>query len=79
MTTSAIRAPTVDDYLGKPRQLRMQITGGRGDVEALIEEIKAAMADRLQDSDWELTLEDVQRLGDVGPLHKGNLGFITKP
>ena len=67
------------DDLGKPRQLRIQITGGIGDVEALLDEIRDAMGDRMNDTDWDITFEEVKRFGDHGPLHKGTIGFIEKP
>ena len=65
--------------LGKLRQLRVQITGGIGDVEALIDEIRDAMSDRMNDTDWDITFEEFKRFGDHGPLHKGTIGFIEKP
>ena len=65
--------------LGKPRQLRVQITGGIGDVEALLDEVRGAMGDKLNDTDWDMTFEEVKRFGDHGPLHKGTIGFIEKP
>ena len=79
-TLHPARAPDwgLDD-LGKPRQLRVQITGGIGDVEALIDEIRDAMGDRMNDTDWDITFEEVKRFGDHGPLHKGTIGFIEKP
>ena len=67
-----------DDFK-KPRQLRIYITGGIGDVEALLDEIRDAMGDRMNDTDWDITFEEVKRFGDHGPLHKGTIGFIEKP
>ena len=79
-TLHRARAPDwgLDD-LGKPRQLRVQITGGIGDVEALLDEVRGAMGDKLNDTDWDITFEEVKRFGDHGPLHKGTIGFIEKP
>ena len=65
--------------MGKLRQLRVQITGGIGDVEALIDEIRDAMSDRMNDTDWDITFEEFKRFSDHGPLHKGTIGFIEKP
>ena len=79
-TLHPARAPDWEaDDLGKPRQLRVQITGGIGDVEALLDEIRDAMGDNLNDTDWDMTFEEVKRFGDHGPLHKGTIGFIQKP
>ena len=73
------RAPDWEaDDLGKPRQLRVQITGGIGDVEALLHEIRGAMDNRINDTCWDKTFELVKRFGDHGPLHKGTIGFIAK-
>ena len=37
------------------------------------------MGDRMNDTDWDITFEEVKRFGDHGPLHKGTIGFIEKP
>ena len=34
------------------------------------------MGDKLNDTDWDMTFEEVKRFGDHGPLHKGTIGFI---
>ena len=65
--------------LGKPRQLRVQISGGIDDVEALLDEVRDAMGDRMNDTDWELNFEEIKPFGDKGPLHKAVIGFIQKP
>ena len=65
--------------LEKLRQLRVQITGGIGDVEILINEVRHAMVARMNDTDWDITFEEFKRFGDNGPLHKGTIGFIEKP
>ena len=77
MTTVSSELELID--VGKPRQVRVQVTGGIGDVEALLDEIRAAMGDGINDTDWDITFEEVKRFGDVGPLHKGTIGFIQKP
>ena len=55
----------------KPRQLRFQVTGGIGDVEAAMEVLRD-----LYGEDWMVTFEEVKRFGEVGPLHKGVIGFV---
>ena len=67
-----------DENLGKPRQIRVHITGGISDVEALLDVIRDAIDNRVNDTDWDMTFEAVKRFGDHGPLHKGTIGFIAK-
>jgi len=73
-------APTSFDDLGRPRQIRVQISGGREDIEALAEKVKAAVvADGVNATEWELSFEECKPWGEVGPLHKASLGFTQKP
>lgn len=74
---SQVPSCCLDDF-EKPRQLRVQVTGGLRDVEALLNAIRYAMGDSLNDTDWYMTFEKVKRFGDRGPLHKGTIGFIEK-
>lgn len=63
----------------KYRQIRLRITGGGPDVQELASIIKAHMArEGLQDQAWELTWDEFDSFGDVGPLHKATLGFTSK-
>ena len=62
----------------KPRQLRIQVTGGSVDVELLMKEVKASMAKSFNKAKWSLHFEEIRRFGNSGPLHKGTIGFIEK-
>ena len=60
----------------KPRQVRIQLTGGIGDIEAWKQDLDAIAAER----GFTQTFEDgPTRFGDVGPLHKFTAGYIQKP
>lgn len=60
----------------KPRQVRVQLTAGVGDLEAFSDALRQ-YADR---EGWALTLdEDPIPFGDHGPLCKKRLGFIQAP
>jgi hypothetical protein len=57
----------------KPNQMRIQLTGGVGDLAAFSQLLK----DYAADNGWALTLdEEPVRFGDVGPLHKQRIGFV---
>lgn len=61
------------------RQIRLRITGGGPDVQELTNVIKAHMArEGLQDQEWELTWDEFDSFGEVGPLRKSTLGFTSK-
>ena len=62
----------------KPRQLRIQVTGGSSDVELLVEELKDSIGQSFNQAKWILSFEEIRRFGDRGPLHKGTIGFIEK-
>jgi hypothetical protein len=63
----------------KYRQIRLRITGGGPDVQELANVIKAYMArDGLGDQPWELTWDEFDSFGEVGPLRKATLGFTSK-
>ena len=64
---------------GKLRKLRIQMTGGISDINQLAKEIKREMHNNLNNTDWEISYEEVKRFGDVGPLHKSTIGFTQKP
>jgi hypothetical protein len=62
--------------MSKPRQVRIQLTGGIGDLEAWAEDLHAiaeekGFAQHFQDGPT--------RFGDHGPIHKLVLGYIQKP
>ena len=60
----------------KPRQIRIQITGGIGDLEGW----KADLSEIAEERGFTQHFEDgPKRFGDVGPLHKLILGYIQKP
>ena len=63
----------------KPRQLRIQVTGGSSDVELLMKQVKDSMDHGFNKVRWLLSFEEIRRFGDHGPLHKGSIGFIEKP
>jgi len=59
--------------MSKPRQVRIQLTGGIGDLEAWAEELHAiaeekGFAQHFQDGP--------KRFGDHGPIHKLLLGYV---
>ena len=63
----------------KYRQIRLRITGGGPDVQELANVIKAHIQrEGLSGSDWELTWDEFDSFGEVGPLRKATLGFTSK-
>jgi len=62
--------------MSKPRQVRVQLTGGIGDLEAWAEQIHEIA----EDEGFVQTFEDGPiRFGDHGPLHKLILGYTQRP
>jgi hypothetical protein len=60
--------------MSKPRQVRVQLTGGIGDVERFFERIQEIA----EEEGFVLTFKDgPKRFGDFGPLHKTQFGFTT--
>ena len=60
----------------KPRQVRVEFSGGIGDIEAF----RDALAGYAADNGWEITLQtDPIAFGDHGPLHRCRIGFIEGP
>ena len=64
--------------MGKPRQLRIQVTGGSSDVKLLMKQVKDSMDSTFNQIKWILSFEEIQRFGNYGPLHKGTIGFKEK-
>jgi hypothetical protein len=61
------------------RQIRLRITGGGPDVQELANVIKAHMArEGISGAEWELTWDEFDSFGEVGPLRKATLGFTSK-
>ena len=61
--------------MAKPRQVRIQLTGGIGDLEAWKADLDEIAAER----GFVQTFEDgPTRFGDVGPLHKLQIGYAQK-
>lgn len=61
--------------MAKPRQVRIQLTGGIGDLEAWKADLDEIAAER----GFAQTFEDgPKRFGDVGPLHKLIVGYAQK-
>ena len=58
------------------RQLRVQLTGGIGDLEGWAEEINGIAEEKGFVPNFQ---DGPKRFGEVGPLHKLVLGYITKP
>ena len=58
------------------RQVRVQITGGIGDLEAWAEEVNAIAEEQGFAPNFQ---DGPKRFGDHGPLHKLVLGYVTKP
>lgn len=57
----------------KPNQVRIQLTGGVGDLATFSQLLR----DYAADNGWALTLdEEPQPFGDRGPLHKQRIGFV---
>jgi hypothetical protein len=62
--------------LPKPRQIRIQLTGGIGDLEAWAEDLHAIAAEKGFVQHFQ---DGPKRFGDHGPLCKLILGYIEKP
>lgn len=60
----------------KPRQVRVQLTGGLADLEEWAQDIHEVATDRGFVQHFE---DGPKRFGDVGPLHKLVLGYIQQP
>ena len=62
--------------MAKPRQVRIQLTGGIGDLEAWKADLDEVAAER----GFVQTYEDGPvRFGDHGPLCKLTIGYTQKP
>ena len=60
----------------RPRQVRIQLTGGISDLEAW----KRDLDEVADDQGFIQTFENgPKRFGDHGPLHKLIIGYTTKP
>ena len=62
--------------MAKPRQVRVQLTGGLADLEDWAEELHEVAIERGFVQHFQ---DGPRRFGDVGPLHKLVLGYIQKP
>ena len=62
--------------MSKPRQVRIQLTGGIGDLEAWAQDLAEIAEERGFVQHFQ---DGPKRFGEVGPLHKLVLGYITKP
>jgi hypothetical protein len=60
----------------KPRQVRIQLTGGIGDLEAWAEDLAEIAEERGFVQHFQ---DGPTRFGDHGPLHKLTIGYIQKP
>ena len=60
----------------KPRQVRIQLTGGIGDLEDWAKELHAIAEEKGFTQHFQ---DGPTRFGDVGPLHKVVLGYIQNP
>ena len=60
----------------KPRQVRVQLTGGLGDLEVWAEEVHAIAEEQGFVQHFQ---DGPNRFGDHGPLHKLILGYIQEP
>ena len=61
--------------IAKPRQIRVQISGGIEDIAELSSKIKKIINSHSRYLVWDLEFEETTRFGNSGPLHKTNLGF----
>jgi hypothetical protein len=79
--------PCIDDFdlpvpkenamASKPRQVRVQITGGLNDITRWCEVLETSVA---PDENFIKSFQDgPMPFGDVGPLHKVVVGFIQHP
>lgn len=62
--------------MSKPRQVRIQLTGGLGDLEAWKQDLDEIAEDRGFVQHFQ---EGPTRFGDHGPLNKLTIGYIQKP
>jgi len=62
--------------MSKPRQVRIQLTGGIGDLEAWAEELHAIAEEKGFVQHFQ---DGPRRFGDHGPLNRLVLGYIQKP
>ena len=62
--------------MSKPRQVRIQLTGGIGDLEDWAKELHAIAEEKGFTQHFQ---DGPTRFGDVGPLHKVVLGYIQNP
>ena len=62
--------------MSKPRQVRIQLTGGIGDLEDWAKELHAIAEERGFVQHFQ---DGPKAFGEVGPLRKIVLGYITKP
>ena len=60
----------------KPRQVRIQLTGGIGDLEAWSQDLSEIAEERGFVQHFQ---DGPTRFGDHGPLHKLIIGYIQKP
>ena len=60
----------------KPRQVRIQLTGGIGDLEAWSQDLAEIAEERGFVQHFQ---DGPTRFGDHGPLHKLTIGYIQKP
>ena len=62
--------------MSKPRQVRIQLTGGIGDLEAWSQDL----AEIAEEKGFVQHFQDgPRRFGDHGPIHKLLLGYIQNP
>ena len=60
----------------KPRQVRVEFSGGVADIE----EFREALNEFAEARGWAITLStEPVRFGDVGPLHRCRVGYIQTP
>ena len=62
--------------MSKPRQVRIQLTGGIGDLEAWAEDLHAIAEEKGFVQHFQ---DGPRRFGDHGPIHKLLLGYIQNP
>ena len=62
--------------MSKPRQIRIQLTGGIGDLEAWSQDLAEIAEERGFVQHFQ---DGPTRFGVHGPLHKLTIGYIQKP
>jgi hypothetical protein len=62
--------------MSKPRQVRIQLTGGIGDLEAWAEDLHAIAEEKGFVQHFQ---DGPRRFGDHGPIHRLLLGYIQNP